>query len=117
RFFREAGQTVGLAVSLLRSAEVALLGQGNLIIADVQAEEALGVFRELSYKGGMAEALFVQARVQARQGNYSAARSRYKDILTLTREGDDQHNIHVAYRVGHSRDLPGRASENDDKLT
>ena len=81
RLFREEGNTAGVAVSLLRSAEVALLGQGNLTAAHVLAEEALGFFRELSYKGGVAEALFVLARVQARQGNYSAARSRYEDNL------------------------------------
>jgi DNA-binding CsgD family transcriptional regulator len=116
RFSREAGFTLGMAVSLLRSAEVALLGQGDLVVAYGLAEEALGFFRELSYKGGMAEALFVLARVQARQGSYSAARSRYADILTLAREGDDPRNIHIAYRVEHSRYLPGRPSENDDQL-
>ena len=116
RIFREEGSTAGVAVSLLRSAEVALLGQGNLAAAYVQAEEALGFFRELSYKGGMAEALFVLARVQARQSNYSAARSRYEEILTLAREGDDTCNIHVSYRVEHIRDLPGRPSEDDDQL-
>jgi predicted ATPase/DNA-binding CsgD family transcriptional regulator len=114
RLFREEGNTGGLAISLLRSAEIALLGQGNLAAADVLAEEALGFFRELSYKGGMADALFVLARVQTRQGNYSAARSRYEDILTLAREGDDTRNIHVAYRVEYSRDLPGRPSEHDE---
>jgi DNA-binding CsgD family transcriptional regulator len=51
--------------------------------------------------------------VQARQGNYSAARSRYADILTLAREGDDPRNIHIAYRVEHSRYVPGCPSEND----
>jgi predicted ATPase/DNA-binding CsgD family transcriptional regulator len=114
RLFREEGNTGGLAISLLRSAEIALLGQGDLTLASVLAEEALGFFRELSYKGGMADALFVLARVQARQGNYSAARSRYEDILTLAREGDDTGHIHVAYRVEYSRDLPGRPSENDE---
>jgi DNA-binding NarL/FixJ family response regulator len=114
--WREQGNTLGLAVCLLRSAEVALLGQGNLAAAEGQAEEALGFFRELSYKAGMAEALFVLARVQARQENYPAARSRYADILTLAREGDDTHNIHAAFRVEHDRDLPGRPSENDANL-
>jgi DNA-binding NarL/FixJ family response regulator len=116
RLWREQGNTLGLAVCLLRSAEVALLGQGNLAAAEVQAEEALGCFRELSYKAGMAEALFVLARMQARQGNYPAARSRYADILTLAREGDDLGNIHAAFRVEHDRDLPGRPSENDANL-
>ena len=74
------------------------------------------VFRELSYKGGMAEALFVLARVQTRQGNYSTARSRYEDILTLAREGDDtRRHIHVAYRVEQSRDRIGGPSEDDDQ--
>jgi len=114
RLFRAEGNTAGLAISLLRSAEIALLGQGDLALASVLAEEALGFFRELSYKGGMADALFVLARVQARQGNYSAARSRYEDILTLAREGDDTGHIHVAYRVEYSRDLPGRPSEHDE---
>src|SRR5205807_10655351 len=42
---------------------------------------------------------------------------RYDEILTLARESDDKRNIHIAYRVEHSRDLPGgRASEDDDKL-
>ena len=117
RLSREEGNMVGVAVSLLRLAEIALLGQGDLTAADMLAEEALGFFRELSYKGGMAEALFVLARVQARQSNYSAARTRYEDILTLARESDDKRNIHIAYRVEHSRDLPGgRASEDDHKL-
>jgi DNA-binding CsgD family transcriptional regulator/tetratricopeptide (TPR) repeat protein len=116
RLWREQGNTLGLAVCLLRSAEVALLGQGNLAAAEVQAEEALGCFRELSYKAGMAEALFVLARMQARQGNYPAARSRCADILTLAREGDDLGNIHAAFRVEHDRDLPGRPSENDANL-
>src|SRR5437763_5923144 len=114
RLFREEGNTAGLAISLLRSAEVALLGQGNLAAADVLAEEALGLFRALRYKGGMADALFVLARVQARQGNYPAARSHYEDILTLAREGDDIRNIHVAYRVEYNRDVPGRPSKNDE---
>lgn len=78
------------------------------------AEEALGFFRALRYKGGMAEAFFVLARVQARQRNYPAACSRYKDILTLARESDDTRHIHGAYRVEYSRDLPGRPSENDE---
>jgi DNA-binding CsgD family transcriptional regulator/tetratricopeptide (TPR) repeat protein len=116
RPLREQGNTLGLAVSLLRSAEIALLGQGDLAAADVLAEEALGLFRELSYKAGMAEALFVLARVQARQGNYPAARSRYADILALAREGDDTRNIHAAFRVEHDRDLPGRPSKNDANL-
>ncbi len=116
RLLREQGNPLGLAVSLLRLAEVALLGQGNLAAAVVQAEEALGLFSELSYKGGMAEALFVLARVQARQGNYLAARSRYADILTLAREGDDLRHIHTAFRVEHDRDLPGRPSEKDANL-
>jgi tetratricopeptide (TPR) repeat protein len=115
RIFREGGRMVGVAVSLLRLAEVALLSQGNLAAAYVQAEESLGFFRELNYKAGMAEALFVLARVQARQSNYAAARSRYEEILTLAREGDDTGNIHVAYRVQHIRDLPGRPSKDDDK--
>jgi ATP/maltotriose-dependent transcriptional regulator MalT len=114
RLFRETGHTAGVAVSLLRSAEVALLGQGNPAAADVLAEEALGVFRELNYKGGMAEALFVLARVQARQGNYPAARSRYEEILTLAREDDDKQNIRIPYRV-HSRDLPAHPSEVGDQ--
>ncbi len=116
RIFREEGNTAGVAVSLTRSAEVALLGQGNLAAAYVLAEEALGLFGELSYKGGMAEALFVLARVQARQGNYPAARSRYEAILTLAREGDDKRNIHIVYRVEHSRDVPVRPREDDDQL-
>ena len=115
RLFREEGDTPGVAVSLLRLAEVALL-QGNLAAADVLAEEALGFFRELSYKAGMAEALFVLARMQARQGNYPAARSRYADILTLAREGDDLGHIPAAFRVEHDRDVPGRPSENDANL-
>jgi DNA-binding CsgD family transcriptional regulator len=102
-----------VAVSLLRSAEVALLGQGNLAAAYVLAEEALAFFRGLSYKRGVAEALFVLARVQARQGNYLAARNRYEDILTLAREGDDTGHIHVAYRVEQSRDRVGGPSEDD----
>ena len=114
RLFRAEGNTAGVAVSLLRSAEVALLGQGNLTAAHVLAEEALGFFKELSYKRGVAEALFVLARVQARQGNYSAARSRYEAILTLARESDDtRHHIHVAYRVEQSRDRLGGPSEAD----
>jgi len=115
RILREEGNTVGVAVSLLRSAEVALLGQGDLAAADVLAEEALGFFSELSYKGGMAEALFVLARVQARQGNYPAARSRYEEILTLTKQGDDKCNVGNPWRV-HSRDLPTHPSEVDDQL-
>ncbi len=116
RLLREEGNTAGVAVSLLRSAEVALLGQGDLVAACVLAEAALGVFRELSYKGGMAEALFVLARLQARQGNYLAARSRYEAILTLARERDDRRNIHVVYRVEYGRGLPpGRPSEHDDQ--
>jgi DNA-binding CsgD family transcriptional regulator len=62
----------------------------------------------------MAEALFVLARVQARQGNYPAARSYYADILILAREGDDLRNIHLAFRVDLTRDL--RLSENDANL-
>ncbi|HET8851854.1 MAG TPA: LuxR C-terminal-related transcriptional regulator [Ktedonobacteraceae bacterium] len=116
RLWREQGNTLGLAVCLLRSAEVALLGQGNLAAAEAQAEEALGLFSGMSYKAGMAEVLFVLARMQARQGNYAAARSRYADILTLAREGDDVGNIHAAFRVEHDRDLPGRPSENDANL-
>jgi hypothetical protein len=54
----------------------------------------------------MAEALFVLARVQARQGNYSAARSRYEEILTLAREDDDLRNIHLTFRVENSRERP-----------
>src|SRR6266700_4225855 len=61
----------------------------------------------------MAEALFVLARVQARQGNYSAARSRYEAILTLARESDDTRHISVAYRVEQSRDRLGGPSEAD----
>ena len=114
RLFREEGNTAGVAVSLLRSAEVALLGQGNLTAAHVLAEEALGFFTELSYKKGVAEALFVQARVQSRQGNYSAARSRYEAILTLARESDDTRHISVAYRVEQSRDRLGGPSEDDE---
>jgi predicted ATPase/DNA-binding CsgD family transcriptional regulator len=106
RLWREEGNTAGVAVSLLRSAEVALLGQGDLAAAEVLAEEALGVFRELGYKGGIAEALFVLARVQAREGNYSAARSSYEAILALARERDDTRNIHVVYRVEYGRGLP-----------
>ncbi len=115
RLLREEGNTAGVAASLLRSAEVALLGQGDLAATCILAEEALGVFRELSYKGGMAEALFVLARVQTRQGNYSTARSRYEDILTLARERDDRRHIHVAYRVELSRDRIGGPSEHDDQ--
>ncbi len=114
RLFRAEGNTVGVAVSLLRSAEVELLGQGNLTATYVLAEEALGFFKELSYKKGVVEALFVQARVQARQGNYSAARSRYEDILTLARESDDTRHISVAYRVEQSRDRLGGPSEDDE---
>jgi predicted ATPase/DNA-binding CsgD family transcriptional regulator len=114
RFFREEGNTAGVAVSLVRSAEIALLGQRNLSTAYVQAEEALGLFRELSYKGGMAEALFVLARVQARQRNYLDARSRYEEILTLVREGDDNQNVRIPFRV-HSRDLPALPSKVGDQ--
>lgn len=116
RLWQEQGNTLGLAVCLLRSAEVALLSQGNLAAAEAQAEQALGLFSGMSYKAGMAEALFVLARMQARQGNYAAARSRYADILTLAGEGDDVGNIHAAFRVEHDRDLPGRPSENDANL-
>ena len=115
RLFREEGNTAGVAVSLLRSAEVALLGQGKLAAADVLAEEALDCFRGLSYKGGVAEALFVLARVQTRQGDYSAARNRYAEILTLAREGDDTRQISVAYRVEQSRDRIGGPSEHDEQ--
>lgn len=114
RLFREEGNTAGVAVSLLRSAEIVLLGQGNLAAAYVLAEESLGFFRELSYKRGVAEALFVLARVQARRGNYSTARCRYEDILTLVRGGDDtRRHIHVAYRVEQSRDRVGGPSDDD----
>src|SRR6266700_3113142 len=114
RLFREAGHTPGVAVSLIRSAEAVLLGQGNLAAADVQAEEALGLFRELSYKEGMAEALFVLARVQARQGNYPAARSRYEEILMLAREGDDKHDIRIPFSA-YSFDLHALPSEGDER--
>ncbi|MFL5655871.1 MAG: LuxR C-terminal-related transcriptional regulator, partial [Ktedonobacteraceae bacterium] len=107
---------VGVAFSLIRSAEVVLLGQGNLAAADVQAEEALGLFRELSYKGGMAEALFVLARVQARQGNYPVARRHYEEILMLAREGDEQRNIpRIPFRVEYSRDYAALPSEGDER--
>src|SRR5205823_15103846 len=53
-----------------------------------------------------------------RQGNYPVARRHYEEILMLAREGDDMRNIpRIPFRVEYSRDLPGRASENDDKLT
>ena len=53
--------------------------------------------------------------MQTRQGNYSTARSRYEDILTLARERDDRRHIHVAYRVELSRDRIGGPSEHDDQ--
>ncbi len=99
RIFREAGQTVGVAFSLIRSAEVVLLGQGNLAAADVQAE-----------------ALFVLARVQARQGNYPVARRHYEEILMLAREGDEQRNIpRIPFRVEYSRDYAAFPSEGDER--
>ncbi len=98
---REVGHTGGVAVSLIRQAEVALLGQDNHATARSLAEEALGLFKDLSYKGGIAEALFVLAVVEARQGNYPAARGLYKELLTLTGEADDLRStrLPIPYRI------------------
>jgi len=92
-----------------------LLGQCDQALARGLAEEALSLFRKLSYKGGMAEALFVLARVEARQENYPAARKLYEELLTLAREPDDlqRSQLPIPYRL-HVREFIPR--DFDDRL-
>lgn len=90
---REIGNTWVLAEALCLSAEIELLDQGNISQADLQAEEALALYKGLNLKGGMAEALFYLAQVEARQEHYPAAHSLIEESLSLAREVDAKWNI------------------------
>jgi DNA-binding CsgD family transcriptional regulator len=83
-----------LEIGLNTSAEIAL-SQNNLDVARSQAEKALALLTEIKkerqgMKGDIAWTLSVIAQVEAHQGNYTEARSRYPEILTLAREGGDK---------------------------
>src|SRR5258708_34242555 len=90
---REIGNTWVLAWALCLSAEIELLDQGNISQAGSQAEEALALYKGLNLKGGMAEALFYLAQVQARQKHYPVALSLIEESLNLAREVDAKWNI------------------------
>jgi len=79
-----------LAMSLGNSAELALI-QDDVATARSQAEEALAILREhQAPKVHFAWPLSLLAQVEARQGNYTEARHRHAEILTLAREVDDK---------------------------
>jgi predicted ATPase/class 3 adenylate cyclase/DNA-binding CsgD family transcriptional regulator len=83
-----------LALTLNTSAELALY-QDNLISARSQAEEALALMREheVLNKSHFAWSLSLVAQIEARQGNYVIARSRYDEILTIAIEVDAKPEI------------------------
>src|SRR5258708_6531267 len=93
RLLREIGNTWALAWALCLSAEIELLDQGNISQAGLQAEEALELYKGLNLKGGMAEALFYLAQVEAHQEHYPAALSLIEESLNLAREVDAKWNI------------------------
>jgi predicted ATPase/class 3 adenylate cyclase/DNA-binding CsgD family transcriptional regulator len=79
-----------LALSLGYSAELALI-QDDVATARSQAEEAMVLWREHhAPKVYFVWPLYLLAQVEARQGNYTEARRRYAEILTLAREVDDK---------------------------
>ena len=83
-----------LVLGLNTSAEIAL-SQNKLDVARSQAEKALAILTEIKkerqgMKGEIAWTFSLIAQVEVRQGNYTRARSRYAEILTLAREGGDK---------------------------
>jgi len=91
-----------LALALSTSAELAL-SQNNVDTARQQAEEALAPCGELTkerkdIEGSMAWSLSLLAQIEARLGNYAAARNHYNEILTIAREIDDQWNLPIYVR-------------------
>jgi predicted ATPase/DNA-binding CsgD family transcriptional regulator len=91
-----------LAIALSTSAELAL-SQNNVDTAHQQAEEALALYGELTkerqdLEGSMAWSLSLLAQIEARLGNYTAARNHYHEILTIAREIDDQWNLPIYMR-------------------
>jgi len=102
------GRTVARGNAFCGGAELAYR-QSDYLVARPLANQALAIYRELSDKQGIAEALSVLGYIAEEEGDYDTPAGLYKETLALYRELEDEHGIAgallnlgwVAMRLGH----------------
>ncbi len=102
------GRTEARGKAFCGGAELAYR-QSDYLVARPLANEALAIYRELSDKQGIAEALSVLGYIAEEEGDYDTPAGLYKETLALYRELEDERGIAgallnlgwVAMRLGH----------------
>ncbi|AGT85412.1 AfsR/SARP family transcriptional regulator [Amycolatopsis mediterranei] len=88
RDFDRAGDVVGRATVLTQRAHV-LARRHRIEAAQGDLAEALGIYRELKYAGGITHAMRRVGQVQSRAGEHDAAVGTLSEVLAMVRDSRD----------------------------
>ncbi|WP_253888110.1 AfsR/SARP family transcriptional regulator [Actinokineospora diospyrosa] len=106
--FDRAGDVVGRATVLTQRAHV-LATRGRIEAARAELTEALGIYREVRYVGGIAHAMRRVGQVQSRSGEHDAAVRTLTEVLAMVRASRDVIGEgHLLHNLGEVSAAAGR---------